>query len=41
VEPIANSASKLEAKGTAYIKENRLPGAAVGVVHGDRLPHGA
>lgn len=30
-------ASRLEAKAASYVKENRLPGAAVGVVHGDGL----
>lgn len=30
-------ASKLEAKAADFVKEHRLPGAAVGVVHGDRL----
>jgi len=37
VEPVAGVASRLEARAATYIKDNRLPGAAVGVVHGDRL----
>lgn len=35
--PVADVASKLEAKAASFVKENRLPGAAVGVVHGDDL----
>jgi CubicO group peptidase (beta-lactamase class C family) len=35
--PIAGVASDLQAKATAFVKEHRLPGAAVGVVHGDDL----
>ncbi|MEX1264943.1 MAG: serine hydrolase domain-containing protein [Actinomycetota bacterium] len=31
------AAPTLEAKAAAFVKENRLPGAAVGVVHGDQL----
>ncbi len=30
-------ARRLEARAASYVKENRLPGAAVGVVHGDGL----
>lgn len=38
MEPLgAGIASRLEAKAAAYVKENRLPGAAVGVVHGNDL----
>ena len=38
MEPIpAQVASRLEAAAARYVKENRLPGAAVGVVHGDEL----
>lgn len=38
MEPISGDmAFRLEAKAASYVKENRLPGAAVGVVHGDRL----
>ena len=37
MEPVAGVASRLEARAATYIKDNRLPGAAVGVVHGDRL----
>jgi len=37
VDALAEVASKLEARAATYIKDNRLPGAAVGVVHGDRL----
>ena len=37
MEPVAGGASRLEASAATYIKDNRLPGAAVGVVHGDRL----
>lgn len=36
-DPIANVADALEAKAAAHVKEHRLAGAAVGVVHGDRL----
>lgn len=35
--PVADVASKLEAAARAFVKEHRLPGAAVGVVHGDDL----
>ena len=35
--PVAEVASKLEAKAASFVKDNRLPGAAVGVVHGDEL----
>ncbi len=35
--PIAKIAGELEAKAAAFVKEHRLPGAAVGVVHGDDL----
>ena len=37
MEPISGVASRLEAKAASYVKDNRLPGAAVGVVHGDSL----
>ena len=38
LEPIPGAvASSLEAKAASYVKDNRLPGAAVGVVHGDEL----
>lgn len=37
MDALAEVASKLEACAASYIKDNRLPGAAVGVVHGDRL----
>ena len=37
MDALAEVASKLEARAATYIKDNRLPGAAVGVVHGDRL----
>jgi CubicO group peptidase (beta-lactamase class C family) len=30
-------ASKLQAKAASFVKDNRLPGAAVGIVHGDEL----
>lgn len=35
--PVADVAPKLQAKAAAFVKDNRLPGAAVGVVHGDDL----
>jgi len=35
--PVARVADELEAKAAAFVKEHRLPGAAVGVVHGDDL----
>lgn len=35
--PIADVASRLEAKAASFVKDNRLPGAAVGVVHRDAL----
>ncbi len=35
--PVAKIADELEAKAAAFVKEHRLPGAAVGVVHGDDL----
>jgi D-alanyl-D-alanine carboxypeptidase len=34
---VTNVATKLEAHATAFVREHRLPGASVGVVHGDRL----
>jgi CubicO group peptidase (beta-lactamase class C family) len=37
MEPIEDVASKLEAKTASFVKEHRLPGAAVGIVHGDAL----
>jgi len=37
VDALADVASKLEARAATYVKENRLPGAAVGVVHSDKL----
>ena len=37
MESTAPLVAKLEAKAAAYVREKRLPGAAVGVVHGDRL----
>ncbi|HET9781001.1 MAG TPA: serine hydrolase domain-containing protein [Candidatus Dormibacteraeota bacterium] len=38
MQPIADGvASTLEAKAASYVKDNRLPGAAVGVVHGEEL----
>jgi CubicO group peptidase (beta-lactamase class C family) len=35
--PTAELASKYEAAAASFVKENRLPGAAVGVVHDDEL----
>lgn len=35
--PVADVADKLEAKAARFVKDKRLPGAAVGVVHGDEL----
>jgi CubicO group peptidase (beta-lactamase class C family) len=35
--PVADVATKLEAKAASFVKEHRLPGAAVGVVRGDEL----
>ena len=37
MDPVAGVVSKLEARAATYVRDNRLPGAAVGVVHGDRL----
>jgi len=37
VDPIADLAPQLESKVAGFVKEHRLPGAAVGVVSGDRL----
>lgn len=37
MEPISGVASRLEAKAASYVKDSRLPGAAVGIVHGDSL----
>ena len=34
---IADIAPRLEARTTAFVKEHRLPGAAVGVVRGEEL----
>jgi CubicO group peptidase (beta-lactamase class C family) len=36
-DPIAEEAPRLEAVATSFVREHRLPGAAVGVVHGDAL----
>ncbi len=35
--PAAEPAQKYEATAAAFVKENRLPGAAVGIVHEDKL----
>jgi D-alanyl-D-alanine carboxypeptidase len=35
--PVAKITDELEARAAAFVKEHRLPGAAVGVVHGDDL----
>ncbi len=35
--PVAAGASELQAKLSRFVTENRLPGAAAGVVHGDEL----
>jgi CubicO group peptidase (beta-lactamase class C family) len=35
--PVAKVVDELEAKAAAFVKEHRLPGAAVGVVHGEEL----
>jgi CubicO group peptidase (beta-lactamase class C family) len=35
--PIAKITDELEGKAASFVKEHRLPGAAVGVVHGDDL----
>lgn len=35
--PVTGVAQQLEAKATSFVREHRLPGAAVGVVHGDEL----
>ena len=35
--PIDEVAAKLDAKAASFVKEHRLPGAAVGVVHDDEL----
>ena len=37
MDPISDVTSKLEARAVAFVKQHRLPGAAVGVVHGDSL----
>jgi CubicO group peptidase (beta-lactamase class C family) len=37
MDPIAKVADALEAGAASYVKEHRLPGAAVGVVHGEGL----
>jgi CubicO group peptidase (beta-lactamase class C family) len=34
---VAQVATQLEAKAASFVKENRLPGAAVGIVHEDKL----
>jgi D-alanyl-D-alanine carboxypeptidase len=36
-DPVAGVADRLEAKAARFVKDKRLPGAAVGVVHGDEL----
>ncbi len=35
--PVEGVAERLEAKAASFVKEHRLPGAAVGVVRGDEL----
>jgi D-alanyl-D-alanine carboxypeptidase len=35
--PVEGVAEKLEAKAARFVKDKRLPGAAVGVIHGDEL----
>jgi CubicO group peptidase (beta-lactamase class C family) len=35
--PVQDVVPELAAKAAAFVKENRLPGVAAGVVHGDRL----
>jgi D-alanyl-D-alanine carboxypeptidase len=35
--PVAEAASRLQARAAAFVKERRLPGVAAGVVHGDEL----
>src|SRR5688500_15778400 len=35
--PAADRGSEYEAKAASFVKENRLPGAAVGIVHEDKL----
>ena len=35
--PVAKITDELEAKAAGFVKKHRLPGAAVGVVHGDDL----
>jgi D-alanyl-D-alanine carboxypeptidase len=35
--PVGGVAEKLEAKAARFVKDKRLPGAAVGVIHGDEL----
>lgn len=37
VEAVSTVATRLEAKAAGYVRRHRLPGAAVGVVHGDHL----
>jgi CubicO group peptidase (beta-lactamase class C family) len=36
-DPVAAGAAELEARLASFVTENRLPGAAAGVVHGDEL----
>ena len=35
--PIDNASAELEAKATAFVRDNRLPGLAAGVVHQGEL----
>jgi CubicO group peptidase (beta-lactamase class C family) len=35
--PVSKIIDELDAKAAAFVKGHRLPGAAVGVVHGDDL----
>lgn len=37
VSPVGDVASKLEATAASFVKDSRLPGAAVGIVHGNEL----
>ena len=36
-DPVGGVAEKLEAKAARFVKDKRLPGAALGVIHGDEL----
>jgi len=37
MKPVADVAADLAARAASFVRDQRVPGAAVGVVHGDEL----